>query len=139
MPILQTWKLTLAYDGTDFRGWQVQPGEPTIQGELQAALGRVTGESPCPRARAAPTPACMPWPRLRSDYAAQGASHWVKTWATQGWRTKDGQPVKHKEVWQAILGAAQVRRVFWHCLKDAGAASGLPGGRGSAEQIARGK
>jgi tRNA pseudouridine38-40 synthase len=48
-PGLQTWKLTLAYDGTDFQGWQVQPGFPTIQGELQAALGRVTGESPLPQ------------------------------------------------------------------------------------------
>jgi tRNA pseudouridine38-40 synthase len=46
---LQTWKLTLAYDGTDFHGWQVQPGKLTIQGELQAALGRVTGESPLPQ------------------------------------------------------------------------------------------
>lgn len=41
--------LTLAYDGTDFRGWQVQPGETTIQGELQAALDRVTGERPLPQ------------------------------------------------------------------------------------------
>jgi tRNA pseudouridine38-40 synthase len=48
-PALQTWKLTLAYDGTEFRGWQVQPGERTIQDELQAALGRVTGESPLPQ------------------------------------------------------------------------------------------
>jgi tRNA pseudouridine38-40 synthase len=45
----QNWKLTLAYDGTDFHGWQVQPGKPTIQGELQAALGRITGESPLPQ------------------------------------------------------------------------------------------
>jgi tRNA pseudouridine38-40 synthase len=45
----QTWKLTLAYDGTDYCGWQVQPGKPTIQGELQAALGRVTGEAPLPQ------------------------------------------------------------------------------------------
>ena len=45
----QIWKLTLAYDGTDFHGWQVQPGKPTIQGELQAALGRITGESPLPQ------------------------------------------------------------------------------------------
>jgi tRNA pseudouridine38-40 synthase len=43
-PGSQTWKLTLAYDGTEFRGWQVQPGEATIQGELQAALTRITGE-----------------------------------------------------------------------------------------------
>ena len=46
---LQNWKLTLAYDGTDFQGWQVQPGLVTIQGELQAALGRITGESPLPQ------------------------------------------------------------------------------------------
>jgi len=45
----QTWKLTVAYDGTDFSGWQIQPGERTIQGELQGALGRVTGESPLPQ------------------------------------------------------------------------------------------
>jgi tRNA pseudouridine38-40 synthase len=45
----KTWKLTLAYDGTDFSGWQIQPGERTIQGELQAALGRVTGEAPLPQ------------------------------------------------------------------------------------------
>jgi tRNA pseudouridine38-40 synthase len=49
VPSLQTWKLTLAYDGTEFRGWQVQPNERTIQGELQAALERVTGESPLPQ------------------------------------------------------------------------------------------
>jgi tRNA pseudouridine38-40 synthase len=45
----RTWRLTLAYDGTDFRGWQIQPGESTIQGELQSALGRVLGESPLPQ------------------------------------------------------------------------------------------
>lgn len=48
-PELQTWKVTVAYDGTDFRGWQVQPGEYTVQGELQKALGRVTGETPLPQ------------------------------------------------------------------------------------------
>jgi tRNA pseudouridine38-40 synthase len=47
--LLQNWKLTLAYDGTDFRGWQVQPGEVTVQGELQAALRRITRESPLPQ------------------------------------------------------------------------------------------
>jgi tRNA pseudouridine38-40 synthase len=46
---LQNWKVTIAYDGTDYSGWQIQPGELTIQGELQAALRRVTGESPLPQ------------------------------------------------------------------------------------------
>jgi tRNA pseudouridine38-40 synthase len=46
---MQNWKLTLAYDGTDFHGWQVQPGERTIQGELQSALERVVEEAPLPQ------------------------------------------------------------------------------------------
>jgi tRNA pseudouridine38-40 synthase len=46
---LQTWKLVLSYDGTDYSGWQIQPGQPTIQGELQAALDRVVGEAPLPQ------------------------------------------------------------------------------------------
>ena len=42
-------KITLAYDGFDFNGWQVQPGLPTIQGLLQAALERLTGEKVLPQ------------------------------------------------------------------------------------------
>ncbi len=53
-----------------------------------------------------------------SDYAAQGATQWVKSWMAQGWRTKDGQPVKHREVWQAIVRTSQSREVKWHALKD---------------------
>ncbi len=45
----RTWKLTLSYDGTDFHGWQVQPSVPTIQGTLQEALQRITGEAPLPQ------------------------------------------------------------------------------------------
>jgi tRNA pseudouridine38-40 synthase len=48
-PQCQNWKIVVAYDGTNFSGWQVQPGEVTVQGEIQAALNRVTGESPLPQ------------------------------------------------------------------------------------------
>jgi tRNA pseudouridine38-40 synthase len=34
-------KLTLEYDGTGFRGWAVQPGLRTVEGEVQAALTQV--------------------------------------------------------------------------------------------------
>jgi tRNA pseudouridine38-40 synthase len=43
------WKLTLAYDGTNFHGWQVQPGLPTIQGTLAAALHHILGETVLPQ------------------------------------------------------------------------------------------
>ena len=42
-------RLTLSYDGTDFAGWQVQPDEPTIQGTLAFAIGRITGEKVLPQ------------------------------------------------------------------------------------------
>ncbi|HUJ94634.1 MAG TPA: tRNA pseudouridine(38-40) synthase TruA [Terriglobales bacterium] len=42
-------KLVLAYDGTDFSGWQVQPDAPTIQRALGTAIGRVTGEKVLPQ------------------------------------------------------------------------------------------
>ncbi|HEY1262319.1 MAG TPA: tRNA pseudouridine(38-40) synthase TruA [Terriglobales bacterium] len=42
-------KLVLAYDGTDFCGWQVQPDVPSIQGTLASAIGRLTGENVLPQ------------------------------------------------------------------------------------------
>lgn len=42
-------KLILAYDGTEFAGWQVQPEAPTIQGTLASAIGRLTGEKVLPQ------------------------------------------------------------------------------------------
>ena len=42
-------KLVLSYDGTEFSGWQIQPGAATIQGALALAIGRVTGENILPQ------------------------------------------------------------------------------------------
>lgn len=38
-------KITIAYDGTTFAGWQVQPNRDTIQERLENALAEVAGES----------------------------------------------------------------------------------------------
>lgn len=40
-----TLALTVSYDGSDFAGAQVQPGQRTVQGELEAALTRLAGRS----------------------------------------------------------------------------------------------
>ncbi len=37
-------RIIVAYDGTAYHGWQVQPDQPTVQGELERAAERLNGE-----------------------------------------------------------------------------------------------
>jgi len=42
---MRYFKLTIAYDGTDFHGWQIQANKSTIQGEIVNVLRRITQEN----------------------------------------------------------------------------------------------
>src|SRR5580704_4470558 len=42
---MRHFKLTIAYDGTDFHGWQIQTNKPTIQGEISSVLRQLTQEN----------------------------------------------------------------------------------------------
>jgi ribonuclease HI len=46
---------------------------------------------------------------------------------------KEGQPVKHREVWQAIVTASRGREVKWHSLKE----EVRPAESRQAEELAR--
>jgi tRNA pseudouridine38-40 synthase len=35
--------MTIAYDGTNYAGWQVQPSKTTVQGEIEKAIEKITG------------------------------------------------------------------------------------------------
>lgn len=41
---MRTFRLVLAYDGTDFHGWQIQPAQRTVQGVVQEALREVLAD-----------------------------------------------------------------------------------------------
>ena len=42
---MRYFKIVIAYDGTDFHGWQIQSNKPTIQGEIVNVLRRITQEN----------------------------------------------------------------------------------------------
>jgi tRNA pseudouridine38-40 synthase len=42
--VARTLKLTLAYDGTDFAGWQFQTAQRTLQDTLEQTLQKITGQ-----------------------------------------------------------------------------------------------
>jgi tRNA pseudouridine38-40 synthase len=44
LPAMRRIRLTLQYDGSAYSGWQIQPSGMTIQGMIQDAIGRLTGE-----------------------------------------------------------------------------------------------
>ena len=37
-------RITISYDGTEYHGWQVQPGLPTIQAAVEAVVSEIEGE-----------------------------------------------------------------------------------------------
>jgi tRNA pseudouridine38-40 synthase len=41
---MRNFKLVVSYDGTDFHGWQTQPGLRTVQTTLENALAKLTGQ-----------------------------------------------------------------------------------------------
>ena len=41
----KNYKLTIAYDGTRFFGWERQPDRETIQGKLESVLEKLNGTS----------------------------------------------------------------------------------------------
>jgi tRNA pseudouridine38-40 synthase len=45
IPEKRRYRMAVAYDGTGYSGWQVQPSHRTVQGELERVLQELTGET----------------------------------------------------------------------------------------------
>jgi ribonuclease HI len=48
-----------------------------------------------------------------SDYLRNGAREWLAAWKRGGWKTREGSPVKNRELWQRLDALLNSRRVAW--------------------------
>jgi ribonuclease HI len=51
-----------------------------------------------------------------SKYLHQGITRWIAAWEAHDWRTKEGQPVRHKPLWLTLREAQSKHHVEWHQL-----------------------
>lgn len=49
-----------------------------------------------------------------SNYVVEGATSWTFGWVKNGWKTKTGSDVLHKEAWQELIKLLQKVKVDWH-------------------------
>lgn len=52
-----------------------------------------------------------------SQYVKQGINSWMAGWKKNGWRTASRQPVKNKDLWQALDLECQRHQIEWHWVK----------------------
>jgi ribonuclease HI len=60
-----------------------------------------------------------------SDYLLLGMTQWADGWLRRNWTTTGKQPVKHRDLWQALLTASSKRSVDWVPEGDSSLARGL--------------
>lgn len=49
-----------------------------------------------------------------SKYVVEGATGWTFGWMKNGWKTKTGGDVSHKEIWQELIELLKKVKVDWH-------------------------
>lgn len=52
-----------------------------------------------------------------SQYVVKGMNEWVQGWMRRGWKTASGDPVKNRELWEALVEAAKPHQVRWEWVK----------------------
>jgi ribonuclease HI len=52
-----------------------------------------------------------------SSYLRDGITRWVKGWQSRGWRTEEGRPVQHRDLWEALQQVATGFDVRYHLVR----------------------
>ena len=56
---------------------------------------------------------CIVKAHVDSQYLKNGITVWIHGWKRKGWMTKDRQPVKNRELWEALDALAQKHHIEW--------------------------
>ncbi|MGQ9797161.1 ribonuclease HI [Desulfosoma sp.] len=49
-----------------------------------------------------------------SQYLQKGMTQWIHKWKKNGWKTSGREPVKNRDLWEALDQLVQKHRVEWH-------------------------
>jgi ribonuclease HI len=52
-----------------------------------------------------------------SQYIQKGVTQWLSRWQRNGWLTRTREPVKNRDLWQALSVAIGSHRITWHWVK----------------------
>ena len=52
-----------------------------------------------------------------SEYLKKGITEWMAGWLRNGWRTSSKEPVKNRDLWQALNKAIQPHKVTWQWVR----------------------
>lgn len=52
-----------------------------------------------------------------SLYLRDGITSWIKNWKRNGWRTSSREPVKNRDLWEAIDSAARQHQIEWRWVR----------------------
>ena len=52
-----------------------------------------------------------------SRYIKDGITQWLPRWKRNGWQTTDKQPVKNRDLWEALDQIVQRHQIEWHWVK----------------------
>ncbi len=101
-------KLTIAYDGTEFHGWQIQPGQPTVQGLVTDVLRRIIQEPVTIQAAGRTDAGVHAWGQVvnfksESHLAPQELSHALNALLPPAIRVRDAEevPLEFHARWHA--------------------------------------
>ena len=101
------WGALLKYGANEKELWGGENNTTNNRMELMAAIEGLK----------ALTRPCQVILTTDSKYVKQGINQWLAGWKKNGWKTASKQPVKNKDLWQALDRECSRHEVEWHWVK----------------------